>query len=357
MEITQEDINKYVANGGYLSYLSKEQIRAIPQEIINQRVATGLDSRFDSFSLIQFDSAIYVENIDQMSLNGGGLNMLSIEQKSAIPQEIINQCAAKGVDLIDFSEEQIRAIPQNIINQLAANGGYLNYLLKEQIRAIPQEIINQRVANGGNLYHLLEEQIRAIPQEIINQRAAKGKYLIGLLEEQISAIPQGIINQYAAKGGELGYLSKEQIRAIPQEDINQYVANGGHLSYLSEQQIAEIPKVITEISRESIEALILYGSGKIKKEDLPANIFLNRHLRAALLKIIDVRLIKQYNKICKDHGYVDYVPDKVKKSFDKKVQEIEQVIIETMQKKLEEINTQMKNDEDSAIDDINKMEL
>ena len=36
MEITQEDINKYVANGGYLSYLSKEQIFAISQEIINQ---------------------------------------------------------------------------------------------------------------------------------------------------------------------------------------------------------------------------------------------------------------------------------------------------------------------------------
>ena len=168
---------------------------------------------------------------------------------------------------------------------------------------------------------LLKKQIRAIPQEIINQRAAQGKDLIGLLEEQIRAIPQEIINQRATKGKDLSHLSEEQISAIPQKSINMLAATSRYSSDLSEKRIAEIPKVITEISRESIEALILYGSGKIKKEDLPANIFLNRHLRAALLKIIDVRLIKQYNKICKDHGYVDYVPDKVKKSFDKKVQE------------------------------------
>ena len=49
--------------------------------------------------------------------------------------------------------------------------------------------------------------------------------------------------------------------------------------------------------------------------------------------------------------------DKVKKSFDRKLQEIEQVIKETMQKKLEEINSQIKNDEDTAIDDINNIKL
>lgn len=40
-KVTQADINKYVANGGDLCYLSSEQKEAIPQKNINQYVVNG----------------------------------------------------------------------------------------------------------------------------------------------------------------------------------------------------------------------------------------------------------------------------------------------------------------------------
>ena len=41
MNITQEDINKYVENGGDLRVLTDEQIVNIPQEFINKRAENG----------------------------------------------------------------------------------------------------------------------------------------------------------------------------------------------------------------------------------------------------------------------------------------------------------------------------
>ncbi len=177
---------------------------------------------------------------------------------------------------------------------------------------ITQEDINQYVANGGSLVRLTKEQIEAVPQELINQRAANGGDLFRITNKQIEAIPQEIINQRAANGGDLEYLTKEQIQAIPEE--------------------------ISEVSKEGLEALILYSAGKIKKEDLPANVILNYALRKNLLNIVKTRLIQHQNQVCKENGYTDHVPNEVQEKFNEKLKEIYKEINEKKKDLLKQCN-------------------
>ncbi len=165
MKITQEDLEKYVENGGSLLDLTKEQRAAIPQEVINKRVA-----------------------------NGGSLLDLTKEQRAAIPQEVINKRAANGGRLVYLTEEQIAAIPQEVINKRAANGGRLGYFTEEQIAAIPQEAINQYVAKGGDLRDLTEEQKAAIPEQIleISENAREALILYGAGKIKSSELPSDV---------------------------------------------------------------------------------------------------------------------------------------------------------------------
>ena len=61
---------------------------------------------------------------------------------------------------------------------------------------------------------------------------------------------------------------------------------------------------------------------------MPANVFLNKHLRTSLL-IITTGLLRQDKQTGKDHGHLENVLDKINEIFEKKLQEINQRIEET----------------------------
>ena len=205
------------------------------------------------------------------------------------------------------------------------------------LREIPQKIIDQRVKNGGDLNGIPSEKIEKIPQKFINQCAAKGGNLFGAREKQIANIPQGVINQCAENGGDLHCFSYQQIENIPQISINLGVSlgktdiNDGLFTILDAQKKA-IPEAILEIDENAKNALILYGAGKIGKEDLPTEVYANPGLRHVLLHIIKTRTMKRFNEGCIEYGYLDNVPAEIVEEFDKR--------LEAMGKEVEELRVQ-----------------
>ncbi len=128
------------------------------------------------------------------------------------------------------------------------------------------------------------------------------------------------------------------MQAIPQEFINQYASNGGDLEILTKAQRRAIPEEISKASEEGMEALVLYSAGKIKKEDLPANVFLNCFLRKSLLAISKTKLRLQYNQLCKEQGYTDCVPKEVQEKFNEKQQKMYKEINDMKKDLLEQYN-------------------
>ena len=276
-------------------------------------------------------------------------------EKFEISQEDINQYVANGGDLGELTDEQIEAIPQDVVNQRAANGGGLGGLTDEQRKAISQEIINQYVVNGGYLHELTPEQIEKIPQNVVNQYVANGGRLGGLTDEQRKAIPQEIINQYVANGGYLNNLTYKQIEAIPQEIINQRAANGWSFGGLTAKQIAAIPRGILEFDEKMRNALILYAAGKIKKDDLPNEVYANYKSRRILLGIIKTKLIKKFNQICDEKGFGEYVPHELKKVFDEKCAQIRQEVKEKQQQAVLQLGKEQKGLVENAKREIEDM--
>ncbi len=192
-----------------------------------------------------------------------------------------------------------------------------------------------------------------ITQEDINQYAANGGSLRFFTGKQIQAIPQEIVNQCAVNGWYLGSFTNGQIEAIPQEIINQRAANGGDLSDLTEEQIKAIPEEISKISKEGLDALILFGAGKIKREDLPANVILNYALREKLLNIVKAKLIQHQNQVCKEQGYTNYVPIEIQERFNEELKEIYKEINEKKKDLLEQYDN--KKIEERAVNSINNL--
>ena len=182
MRRTQEDLKKYVANGGDLWNLSEKQIVAIPQEVINQRVA-----------------------------NGGDLFYLSKKQIVAIPQEVVNQYVAKGGSLFYLSKKQRAGISKKAWNQYVANGGSLFYLSKEQRADIPQEAIIKRAIDGWCLEGLTEEQKKAIPEQIleISENAREALILYDAGKIKSSELPSDVFVNYKARQCLLGIIKKK----------------------------------------------------------------------------------------------------------------------------------------------------
>lgn len=325
LAIPDKELNQYVENGGELSYLELEQLPKIRQQAIDKRAANGYD------------------------LTGAWLP--TGPYRWTISDDAINQYAENGGNLLELQPEQLQKIQREAVKKRAAKGYDLQNLSREQKLAISSTEINQYVENGGNLSDLEPEQLPRIGQQAINKRAANGYELKGLLKYQLSAIPKDAIDQRVINFRSLSKLSEEQKLAIPQESINERAAKGKSLSGLFVHQIGSIPKQIREITEEGITALILYSVGKIKSNELPANVYLNPDLRNQLLNIIRKRMIAQYEQICQKNGYIEKVPDKVKESFDGKLKEVEKSVEHKMQECLAEVNKQA-----SAVDAIGAME-
>ena len=193
--------------------------------------------------------------------------------------------------------------------------------------------VNQYVANGGSLRTFTEDQIKAIPQQIVNQRAANSGNLTGFTKDQKKAIPQDDINKRAANGGSLEEFTEDKIKVIPQENINQRVAKygysenrGRYLDGVTEDQIKAIPEKLKKPDYNMINALTLYANGEIKKEDLPLEVFANCETRRKLIWIVRDKNIEKFNKLCKEKGYLDNVPDELKARFDERCKEFEKEI-------------------------------
>lgn len=149
--ITQDDINKYAANGGDLNYLNQKQKAAISNEIRELRWAKGWDfyykdssddileapqeiidkwtaneKRFNKCRSCNYETPKYQmieisQDIYQRAVNGWSLKDLSEKRKVKIPEEIIYQYVENGGSLNDFSSEHVATMSQMIINQYAAN--------------------------------------------------------------------------------------------------------------------------------------------------------------------------------------------------------------------------------------------
>ena len=221
-------------------------------------------------------------------------------------------------------------ISQEDINQYAANGGDLGELTDEQRKGIPQDVINQRAANDGDLGRLTDEQIRDI--------------MCALLEDKMyeSEISQEDINQYVAYGGDLGRLTDEQREEIPQDAVNQRAAYDGDLGGLTDEQRKAIPRGILVFDEKMRNALILYAAGKIKKDDLPNEVYANCKSRRILLGIIKTKLIKKFNQICDEKGFGEDVPHELKKVFDEKCAQIQQEVREKQQQAVSQLGKEHK---------------
>ena len=281
----QAEVNKIAALGGNLLGIyefSRERIEAIPQCIVNWRVA-----------------------------NGGGTIVLSGEQKDAVPQECINERAANGGSLEDFWIDRRKAIPSNN----SSRKGYTNYPYDTPPYLLPQSEVNQFARRGGFMAYFSEEQIAAVPQECINERATNG--------------------------GDMWVFSKEQIAAIPQECINERAANGGSLKSFSDTQRKDIPQEIITPTENAKSAIILYSVGKMDSKDLPLDVFVNYRARKALLEIVKNKTINEFKNICETKGYVKDVPDEIKDAFDQKLQNIESEIQGLKKKGLDKLFSEM----------------
>ncbi len=442
-EITQDDINQYVANGGDLDFLTQAQISAIPQEILLKYVANGGRCAW-CFEDYKIKITIPQDIVNQRAANGYDLDSLPYDAErkiQAVPQEIVNKYAQLGKDLSVFCDKQINAIPQEIVNQYAKdgkldsfsrqqidnipssiimqyvrNGGVLDYLSKEQLSSIPELFLHEYIANGGNLYDLTkfklmrldfipqdiinqraqngfrlghldflpEEKIAAIPQEIVNERARNGQPLDGFTAEQIAAIPKKDFNQYVEKGGALNLncISDSMIKSIPQKSINIRAMNGGDLTRLSKEQIDNIPqenlnmavlyykitadlvdekrknsipKVILEPSYRAQKAIILYGAGKIKSDELPIELFANSETFVRLFYVVEQKLKQKFNQICEENGYTNEVPDSVVKAFDKQLDKLEDDIFDKRTAAIKQLTEEQKR-VDAAINQITGLE-
>lgn len=158
MRRTQEDLKKYVANGGDLWNLSKKQRAAIPQEAVNQYVA-----------------------------NGGSLFYLSKKQRADIPQEAWKQYVAKGGDLRDLTEEQIATIPQEFFNIRVAKSGRLWSLTEKQIAAIPEQIleISENAREALTLYRKRLIKSSKLPPDVFVNYEAR-RCLLGIIKQNIT---------------------------------------------------------------------------------------------------------------------------------------------------------------------------
>lgn len=388
-----EAIHEYVANGGQLDYFTDDEIENFPQDVVNRRVAND--------HLLYGISKQHIKRVPQKYINervakGGDIDMFTISQKARVPQELINERVKQGGYMSDLLPSQKGKIPDEIIIQYIKNGG--NYsnddLLPRQKACIPQDLINERVATGrdedlmsdilpkqkaniphtaivkyienhGDLFYLSPEEKANLteneiienmayydrlkvslltPKETIDKYVAFGLHIEYLSPKQIANISQGAINQRALNGYSLTNLPPERIARIPQANINQYVAHVGSCYGISDEQRMLIPKQIREITEEGRTALILYSLGKIKSNELPANVYLNPDLRNELLNIIKKRMIDQYEQICQTNGYIEKVPDEVKESFDRKLKEVKKSVEHKMQECLAEVNKQTKKD-------------
>ena len=133
------------------------------------------------------------EDINKYIENGGSLSILTDEQKAKTPQKFINKRIENDGYLCDLTKNQIIDIPQESINKYAENGGDLRYLTDEQRKNIPQKSINKYAENGGDMWDLTDEQKANIPQESIKKRFENEEYQSDLTDKQIDNIPESLI--------------------------------------------------------------------------------------------------------------------------------------------------------------------
>ena len=312
-EVTQQDINEFIALGGDTGLLSAEQLEEdiSPTKLYpisdsrkklikhfkkggnkegsgsstsyytprcsnyDKKLAKVDDLMLCAGILPPVDFSYYEpkaqnvtsqERVNQLVASGEDLSGIDFNQTSAAPQECINERAANGWTMRDFPEEKIAAIPQYIVNWRAANGGDMESFSGKQIRAIPQECINERAANGGAMRGFSEEQIRAIPQEVINERAASGGDMWDFSKDQKAAVPSNI----RIRRGYTNYPYDTPPYLLPQSDINQFAKEGGFLAYFSEEQIAAIPQEC--INERAANGGSLKSFSDTQRKDIPQEI-------------------------------------------------------------------------------------
>lgn len=202
-------------------------------------------------------------------------------------------------------------------------------LLPEQIENLPQSVINQRAENGFSLYCTNEDQISKIPEKSINKGVSSGgEIFFALPQEKRDGISKDVIDQFVLSGGDVHSLSEQEKRNISQYVINQsYFTKGAlpaGLSYsISPTQARKVPE---ELQDEKVGPIVLYSVGKIKKEDLPIEVFANYKTRMEFFRVAKGKLVSAFNDLCDKHGYTESVPPVIMEAFNKKLEELQNEI-------------------------------
>lgn len=375
MKLTREQINQYVVNGGNLMLLTPEQKAVISPESIEER--TLIDDRLTDFSADQ-KKEIPMTKIKEYVAKGGYIADLLPEQRSEVfkDEKVIHQFLANGGELpftmSKEEEEVLKKVPLKILKQNIANGGYLELLFPEQQKEIfkDEELIKQYVASGRNLDILPTEQKNRILQnaDVLEQYVQNGGRLQYLSSDQIKNISSKAVKQYLIKGGDLRYLLPEQVKEIFKAWylFRDYVRDGARIDTLSLEQIKHInkdtienivdgktisfspekgfsvktPLEVRSLTQKAKDALILYGTRQLEKNDLPPDVYANDVARESLLAMVKVKIKQKYNDICIKNGYVDNVPNEVIAAFDEHLKKVLKQVEVEKQRSIETLRLQ-----------------
>lgn len=194
MQITQEDLNEYVANGGDLRVLTKEQIATIPQEVFYIRVAK--DRWLLSLTKKQ-RPAIPQEVVDQYAANGGSWANLTEEQEAGIPEQILRISENAREALILYGAEKIESseLPSDVFVNYEARQCLLGIIKQKTTMRFAKLCKDSGYVKSGvpeEVKMAFDEKLEQIGQEVDERMRSGVKELTRQSEEKRAKIKKEI---------------------------------------------------------------------------------------------------------------------------------------------------------------------
>ena len=304
--VTQEDIEIFISKcksyPDAVGLLSEEQIKKVP------------DRLFEGFTPPQEPRRRLLTRLDKLDLQDEfrKLGYSDFEIKGGeIPPETFKQVSSKFV----------ASFPQTKIDEFISQGGNFDeYISEEQLKNVPQKVWINNFANGGDFYlkRLTKEERKDLPQDLIVSHILNGG------------------NYYYFKGADFSLANKIDLWLTRRCPV------------FTKEEEENLPKQLISPNSTMKDAVILYASGHISKEQIPLDCFGNPTLRNTLFSIVEHDANEAFETYCRACKF-EKIPDDVKDVYNQKISEIKKEFEGKKKECLEKTSLKMieKNEENS----------
>ena len=233
-QLTEEEVDGFVANNGYLTAESDDQVLSLTDNTLSLEDGGSVDL---SSYLDNTDTQLTEAEVDDFVANNGYLTAESDDQVLSLTDNTLSLEDGGSIDLSSYLDSTDTQLTEAEVDDFVANNGYLTAESDDQVLSLTDNTLSLEDGGDVDLSSFLDNTDTQLTEAEVDDFVANNGYLTAETDDQQLTLTSNTLS--LEDGGsdiDLSIYLDNTDTQLTEAEVDDFVANNGYLTAESDDQ-------------------------------------------------------------------------------------------------------------------------